>query len=236
MYSSFGRRLSRALMIMVAGAVVSGCSASSEAGVVVELLADTGEASALQVELAGEPLRVADLSWVVTEIELAACSAPSARLARWLLPSAHAHGSSTPTKHAVPTLVSTSLVQPVPLGQLAPPAARYCSVRYRIAPADADTVGLARAPHMLGRSMMLEGELPGGPETRPLTFATDASFDVERGIDVELSAERPHVRLQLACAPGRWVEELGETELAGGEPSASAVLEAFSAALSVSVE
>lgn len=183
----------------VASAGLAACAASSEQGTSVELVSvDSGMHAGQEVSSGGGRLRVDELAWTVSEIELLACPSAWHRTAEWLLPTAHAHGTSTPTILALPTVERALMRTDTVLGRLSPPAGRYCGVRYRLGPADADAEGLEQLPEMLGRSVLLRGSF--GAQTGELEafeLASQLPLAVELPIDVELSESQRTLGLRF---------------------------------------
>ena len=210
----------------------AGCASSYEPGIQVELISRrSGE---LEQSTARGVVKIDELSWTSSEIELERCPSALARARDWLVPSAQAHGTSTPTRLAVPSVVSANAV--VPLGELAPPAGRYCSVRYRVAPADDDALGLGAAPGMLGASLRSSGELePPGSASSRWSLQSRRSFELSREIDLELSADQLHARLSFGLDPQRFREAIsvGWFEAVARE---EVLLGAFRSAFAVGVE
>jgi hypothetical protein len=134
----------------------------------------------------------------------------------------------------VPSIVSANTE--VALGELMPPAGRYCSVRYRVAPADDDTQGLGTAPGMLGASLRSSGELePAGSTSSSWSLQSRRSFELSRELDLQLSAAQLHARLSFGLDAQRfrdavsvgWFEAVAREEV---------LIEAFRAAFDVGVE
>jgi hypothetical protein len=211
---------------------LAACASSYDPGIQVELISkQSGE---LEQSTALGVVKIDELSWTSSEIELERCPSALARARDWLLPAAHAHGASTPTRLAVPSIVSVHA--DVALGELAPPAGRYCSVRYRVAPADDDAQGLGSAPGMRGASLHSSGELePAGSARSSWTLQSRRSFELSRELDLELSADQLQVRLRFGLDAQRfrqaisvgWFEPVAREEL---------LIAAFEAAFAVGVE
>jgi hypothetical protein len=211
---------------------LTACASRYDAGIQVELLSrqsgELAQSTALGV------VKIDQLSWTSSEIELTRCPSALARARDWLLPAAHAHGASTPTRLAVPSVVNAGA--DVALGELTPPAGRYCSVRCRIAPADDDALGLGTAPEMLGASLRSSGELePAGSASSSWSLQSRRSFELSRELELELSADQLHARLSFGLDAQRfreaisvgWFEPVAREEL---------LIEAFRAAFVVRVE
>jgi hypothetical protein len=181
-------------------------------------------------------VRVEQLWWTSSEIEIERCGGPLASLRRWLLPAAHAHGLSSPTRLAVPSVVSATLAGAAALGALTPPAGRYCSVRYRVGPADADTLGLSDAPEMRDQSFLLRGRFgTSAEELEPFELISQRAFDVTRQIDLELSAEHPQASLAFELDPERWFAGIDLGSLTGAARE-EVLMASFRSALEVRVE
>jgi hypothetical protein len=214
---------------------LSACSSAYEPGVRVELISEPSlGAEPSGAALAGA-LQIESLRWTSSEIELARCFSPLASIGDWLVPSVHAHGRSSPTVLAVPTIVS-ALGEPASLGELVPPAGRYCAVRYRVAPADADAVGLLAAPNMLGRSLLLRAAAdPLASAEPPLELASRKTFELSAPIELELSSERRSASVHFGVDVQRWLEVTRVRSLVDEDPE-DAILEAFQSSLEIWLE
>lgn len=206
----------------------------------VELMSDQSVALAEVLPLGSGVLRVDDLRWTSTEIELLGCPSALGAVQRWLLPEAHAHGNSTPTLSAVPVVVNGTGTDLLPassrIGNLSPPAGRYCSLRYQLGPADGDALGLGAVPHLRDHSFWLRGA--AGPSAEELTdfeLISERSLDVMLPIDVELSRSRPEVSVHFWLDDARWGSALDASTLLAGD-GADTLFEAFSVSLSARVE
>ena len=221
-----------------------GCAAWSEPGVRVELRSRPSVYAGEALRGSAGAVRIEELRWTSSEIELLACSSAGALSAasfmraagRWLVPTAQAHGLSSPTVRAVPTIVDAFATGGV--GDLTPPAGQYCGVRYRIAPADADAVGLSGAPEMLGASFVLRAALDDGAGgERSIELFSQQTLDVTLDVDVELSSERRGASLAFGCDAERWVRDVDLGQLAFSDGSSEdAILAAFLASFGVQVE
>lgn len=218
----------------------SACSSESEAGVHVELMSDQSVELGVAMPLSAGVLRVEDLRWTSTEIELLGCPTALGAVQRWLLPEAHAHGTSTPTLSAVPVIVSGAGTDLLPatsrIGNLSPPAGRYCSLRYRLGPADGDALGLAIAPHLRDHSFWLRGV--AGPSEQELTafeLLSERTLDVTVPLELELSRERPEVSVHLRLDAGSWLAALDAGVLLAGDGE-DMLFAAFSSSLRARAE
>jgi hypothetical protein len=202
----------------------------------VELTSRSGLTAGEQFRSGLGSLRVRELVWTSSEIELVGCASALGSLARWLIPLAHAHGQSSPTLLAVPSVVRASASETVPMGGLAPPAGRYCTVRYRVAPADGDALGLSAVPEMLDHSFLLRGEFGSSAgDLQEFELLSQRAFDVSREIDLELSSEHPLAGVELRLDPERWLAGLDLGSVSAGARE-EALMAMFGAALDVQVE
>jgi hypothetical protein len=220
-----------------ASAGLAACSASSEQGTSVELVsAQSGMDAGQEVSAGSGRLRVDELAWTVSEIELLPCPSAWQRAADWLLPSAHAHGTSTPTILAVPTVERALVHTDTVLGRLSPPAGRYCGVRYRLGPADADAEGLGQLPEMIGRSLLLRGSF-GASEGELSSFELDSQRElaIELPLELVLSASERAVTLRFERDGAALFQDVDFTSL-GGVRRELAVLEALEASLGVELQ
>jgi hypothetical protein len=227
----------RALMPAAISAGLGACSASSEGGIRVDLVSGSdGVVASQELSLAGGArLRIDSLFWTITEIELRACPSAWQRAADFLVATAYAHGVSTPTVLAVPTVESVAAPTDTALGHMNPPAGDYCSVRYQLGPADADAEGLAGAPDMLGRSLFVRGtlELPGGA-AEAFELESERTLEVELPAELSLSADQQHATLRFEQDAERLLAAVDWT--LEGVRRELALLEALSGSLSVQVE
>ena len=131
---------------------------------------DDGEGEGIQVHVEIDsqtmPQSVAtnvvlDPSYVtVVGFALEPCESVAATLWRAInpLPSAFAHGASSPTSLAVPVVVAIAGARAgIDVGTLEPPPDRYCAMNLSIGPADDDAVRLPDQD-MVGRSLRVSGE------------------------------------------------------------------------------
>jgi hypothetical protein len=220
---------------MVAATMVA-CGSAHGPGVQVELLSQQSTSADPDRSTATGVVRLSEMRWTSTEIEVIACSNALLDMKHWLVPAAYAHGTSTPTLQAVPTVVSAIGNARVHLGSLAPPAGHYCSVRYRVAPADRDAVGLTSAPAMLGTSLLIRGAIgQGDEEPRDFQVISQRAFDLSLDIDVTLSSDRAFAGLLFSCDTERLLRDIDVGSLAvdGDE---EAILDAFKSSFGVRVE
>lgn len=134
---------------------------------------DAEEGIEVQVAVAGQELpttlgtvELAPSFVVIQATELIACETVAQRIWRAVnpLPSAFAHGESSPVKLATPVVVPltgthTSLV----VGNIEPPPDSYCSVELELGVADDDAVGLPAETDMVGKSLYVAGAVADTP-------------------------------------------------------------------------
>jgi hypothetical protein len=201
----------------------------------VELIVEPSPAGDVSGSALASELQIESLRWTSSEVELLRCFSPVASLGDWLIRPAHAHGDSSPTVLSVPTIVN-ALAEPASLGELVPPAGRYCAVRYRVAPADADAVGLSAAPNMLGRSLLLRTVAgPLGSAEPPRELASQNAFELTRSIELELSSEHRAARVHVGFDAERWLEVVDVRSLVDGDRQ-DAIREAFVSSFEIWVE
>ncbi len=134
--------------------------------------------------------------------ELLPCASAGASLSTTLktlfaIPSAYAHSTGSPTRLGTP--VVEDLLRTTgssPLGTMAPPPAKYCTLRYSVGAADDDAVGLPTDGSMMGKSLHLEGDyaLTAGSASAPLTVDSTEAFDRDLTFDaLDLSAAGAHI-------------------------------------------
>lgn len=215
--------------------MATACGSSYTPGVQVELLSQQSPAAGEQRNTATGRVRVVEMRWTTTEVELIACPNALESMTSWLIPTAHAHGTSTPTLQAVPTVVSALGSTNVQLGNLEPPAGHYCSVRYAVGPADGDAVGLTGAPSMLGTSLLIRGSIEQGDARRDFQLLSQRAFDLNLDIDVTLSSADSFASLLFGCDTERLLRDIDVDSLAL-EGDEDAVLDAFRSSFGVRVE
>ena len=151
----------------------------------------------------GQSLSVTEVQWTSVAVELVPCPTAARRLSSLLVGTAHAHGTATPTRLAVPTVEWASSTDDVVLGTLHPPAERYCELRYTVGAADADAVGIAQAPEMVHHSVLARGFDLSGDAPVPFEIAGQLAFEVLAPLDIDVShGERITVRIDRERA--RW--------------------------------
>jgi hypothetical protein len=225
----------RSLALAVMATTMVACGSSYDPGVQVELLSRPSVSTAPE-QGAAVGVRFIEMRWTSTEVELIACPNALLRMQSWLVPSAYAHGTSTPTLQAVPTVVNAIGNASIQLGSLAPPAGHYCSVRYRVAPADGDAVGLTSAPAMLGTSLLIRGVIgQDDDEPREFQLISQRAFDLILDIDVTLSSQHAFASLLFGCDTARLLRDIEAGSIAV-DGDGDAILDAFKSSFGVRVE
>ncbi len=162
------------------------------------ILSDTG------VEL---QLRSAKLT--VLAVELRPCvSAVRMHLRDLIGPArAYAHSAGSPTRLGVPNVIDLLASTARTLGNIAPPAGRYCSTRLSLGPADADAEGLPD-PTFVGTTFALEADARA-PTARTLDGVVSGNITVDVAFEPALSlAEGEDVRVELVFGDGDAIDGL----------------------------
>jgi hypothetical protein len=217
---------------------LSACTGASEQGTSVAFVSTATGLAAEQMFRVGVDghLRVDALYWTNAELELEPCASPLSRFADWLVPEARAHGFSTPTLIAAPTLESAAGSGDVRLGELGPPADEYCGLRYGISAADSDTEGLLEHPEMLGKAFLMRGAFGTDDETLvDFELGSAVGFEVLLPISLELSRAHPRATIRLIRDPAATLEGLSLDELTPSERY-EALVEVFLTQVRVAVE
>lgn len=208
------------------------CASASSPGVSVAVAVSPSMDPGQSFLLSNGAMRIDELRWTNAAIEIEACPNLGQAVMDWLVPAARAHGTSSPTRMAVPTLVTPT--QQNPVGELRPTPGQYCSARLEIGPADSDTLGLAAAPDMLGVSLFVRGAFDTGAAALiPFELRSDRTFEVTLDVGWELSSDQPSITLSSTLDVERWVGQLDPGELVLGD---EALLQAFQGSFAVTVE
>ena len=114
------------------------------------------------------------------------CSAsPFARLLdavyELVVPVAHAHTESTPTKLGEPLVVNVLNpdTEELEFGHFSPPPASYCGITVHMHPADADARGLPTTFSMVGLVLRIEGSYDDGLGGGPIAFTVETAVEPE---------------------------------------------------------
>jgi hypothetical protein len=163
---------------------------------------------------AGEHITLSRAFITLSSVELLPCPTAATRLQHvlgWLSPigTASAHSAHSPLRLGEPHVSSLSRPEgePLSLGTLNPPPGPWCQARLVFGPADADAEGLSDEPRMVGRSLLLEGEVSQGNEP-PRTFRLESRAAVTVDVPLEsltLSEDMP-VTSTFVLALDRWWE------------------------------
>jgi hypothetical protein len=128
------------------------------------------------------------------------------------VPNAHAHGVTTPTRLATPTVERATGTEQVVLGTLEPPPGQYCGIRYHLGPADPDAAGLDSSPEMEGSSLSAFGTIQT-VDVPPAPFAIRSrrAAQVTLELDLELTTQRREATVLIAHDKERWFAGLAES-------------------------
>lgn len=147
-------------------------------------------------------------------IEIFAC--PESSAWRWLralspIGTAHAHTVTHPTRLGTPHVTGLALAEgeTLSLGSLHPPPNRYCRILLSFGPADADAEGLPSDVDMVGRSLLLEGEIvpASGGEAQPFRLESTGRALAELSLDaLSLSDDSPEASRVITLAYDRWLD------------------------------
>lgn len=178
------------------------CAGSSSEGVVVTLRSEPAKipvAATYDTDL-GYRVVVSKAYVNLSSVEIFGCDAPlassfSERATRGLREvftlerRAYAHTEGSPTKLGTPLVEAfTGQGNGAPVGELRPPAGRYCRVVQSLQAADGDARGLPTDLSMVGKSMYVAGTYAkGGQAPAPFEAESTASFDASKDLTFELS-------------------------------------------------
>lgn len=114
----------------------------------------------VEVVTSGSPdAAIEALALVYDAIELIPCEEDEqgavARLSQWLLPTAQAHGPTTPIRQGVPHVVDLRSDEVTRVAEFEPPPGAYCALKLDFGPADGDAPGLQENQHMRGLSVSM---------------------------------------------------------------------------------
>jgi hypothetical protein len=199
---------------------LAGCGSASEPGIEVTVISAPAalEPGELLASVDVQELRLSELFWTTTAVELVPCESLARRAWDVIVPSAHAHGVTSPRRLSVPVVERASQREPLTLGTLRPAVGRYCSLRYEVGTADSDALGLDAAPEMQGHSINAVGTFHA-PDAEPQEFqiTSGVTFHVLRPIDLELSEAAPHATLRIERSKADWFVGIAFAELGAAE-------------------
>ena len=178
------------------------CAGSSSEGIVVTLRTDPAKvppAATFDTDL-GYRVVVSKAYVNLSSLEIFSCDAPLAssfsdRAARGIRDvftlerRAYAHTEGSPTKLGTPLVEAfTGQGNGSSVGELRPPAGRYCRVLQSLQAADGDARGLPTDVSMVGKTMYVAGTYAkGGQAPVPFEAESTASFDASKDLAFELS-------------------------------------------------
>jgi hypothetical protein len=210
----------------------TGCGSSSEPGVSVEVVSrsvglEPGEP--VENEL-GHSFALESAFVTTVAFEILPCQSALRSLWDAMVPDARAHGVSTPTRLASPT-VQDALAGEIILGKLSPPAGHYCALVIELGPADADSEALDVAPEALGKALVLYGTSSG----EPFVIESTLGLEVRREIDLTLDESHRTATLVIEHAPAQWFDGV-DLSAEDGDTLERRVLENLSRSLVVHVD
>lgn len=169
------------------------CGSSSERGVSLRVVSrPVGLEAGQRFENdLGQSLKIERAFFTTVAFELLPCKSALRTLWDLAVPSARAHGVSTPTRRAVPVVQDALSSESFELGELSPPAGRYCGLVLELGPADSDAERLDEAQEMLRKSLRLEGAAEGGE------FELESSKTVESTLEIELRLDESERELTV---------------------------------------
>jgi hypothetical protein len=227
-------RLGAALAALLA----CGCGSSSEPGVslrVVSRAVGLEAGTSVQNDL-GFSFALTTALFTNVAFEIVPCKSAARRLWDAAVPDARAHGVSTPTRLSVPRVEDALAADALELGELSPPAGRYCALSLEFGPADSDAEGLSVAPDALGKSLLLRGRASSSSGTDE-AFAIESAMALESTRELELALNEAHreVTLVVEHAPERWFDGV-DLAIASGSELERRLLENLDRSLAVHVE
>jgi hypothetical protein len=203
-------------MLTLLAACTAACASSSQPGTQVQFVSSGWALAAGQTLHLGadEELRVDAMYWTNAELELVSCGSALTHAIDWWVPTAHAHGLSTPTAIAAPTVESAHGPGDTVLGELRPPAGEYCALRYSLGPADGDALGLAEQPEMLGKALLVRGALGStGATLEPFELSGASGFAATLPLSLDLTRADPQAVVRLTRDAGAAFEQLSLRDL-----------------------
>lgn len=112
-----------------------------------------------------------------------------------IVPVAQAHTAASPTQTGEPIVLDllAADLEPVDIGDLAPPAGDYCGVTANLSAADDDAVGLPTDTDMIGKTLHIEGQFLMIETTVPFTLETSvALLPASKSFDAPLMLDATH--------------------------------------------
>jgi len=142
-----------------------------------------------------------------------------------VVPSAHAHTESTPTKLGTPQVVNllNADSEELEFGHFSPPPGSYCGVTVHMHPADADTVNLPTTLSMVGLVLHLTGSYDDGGGATGFTVEISLELehaDVEFPAAIVLSASNLTDEIHLNIEYQTWFDDIVMADLAALDPAA----------------
>lgn len=122
-----------------------------------------------------------------------------------VIPTAHAHTESTPTKIGSPLVVNVLNpdTEELEFGHFSPPPASYCGITVHMHPADADTRGLPTTFPMDGLVLRIEGNYDAGGGPAIFTYETplelehaDIAFPAAIELSISNLTDEAHLNIE----------------------------------------
>lgn len=149
-----------------------------------------------------------------------------------VIPTAHAHTESTPTKLGTPLVVN--LLNPdseeLEFGHFSPPPASYCGITVHMHPADADAIGLPTTFDMVGKVLHLEGTYDNGAVTSSfiINISTEPEHaDIAFPAAIVISATNLSDEAHLNIEYNTWFNGFDATAIASLEAGDPATVTQF---------
>jgi hypothetical protein len=150
--------------------------------------------------------------------EVVPCKSALRSLYDAAIPNARAHGVSTPTRLSVPTVEDALATEALELGELSPPAGRYCALLLELGPADSDAEGLDAAPETLGKSLLLRGSASSSAGSdEPFAIESETALETTRELELSLDESHREVTLVVEHDAARWFDGVDIATQSGSE-------------------
>ena len=172
----------RARVVALTFALWVGCSASTDPGIRVSVVAAAAPSRGPYTSDLGYQVML-EHAWLSTAtVEIFPCAEAGAWRFPTLIGVAHAHTVGSPTLLGIPT-VESLVADPAartPLGELKPPPDAYCRVKHTVKAADADAKQLPAEVDMIGKSFYASGTYArNGGAAASFTLSSTAAFEVD---------------------------------------------------------
>ncbi len=197
----------------------------------------TGSSSKLLTYGNGDTIELTNAYLTLSEMELRTdCTAhPFARLLnsvfQLVVPSAHAHTESTPTKLGAPVVVNLLNLdtEEIEFGHFSPAPGSYCGVTVHMHAADGDAHNLPANLSMIGLVLYLEGNYDDGSGAVPFTIEVNLELehaDIEFHEAIVLSEASLSGEAHLNIEYNTWFDNLVMADLVAGSSQSKQLAEA----------